>query len=770
MALYKGNVIGDSKEGGLFKKLSDEGTEMKLYKHRDFLSDVGRAPYVTHDIETGEPTERDSWWKLYVNTSEEAVQRRIEDVKRITKFIASPKGILWESRAAGLETIQKNLKQRTAANYSKVQAGSKYQVNKVESTFESDTFWNKVWKSLKNVGASILSDIALTASTLEQTGVSGTGAHVDTFISRAYLNDGGGNTSVLNQILSYAGLTNGGKLNGGAAAQKTSDILGDRPWEKLDPDKQLYSGSTVNPQGDEGEFAGPERKYGNREDSVRDIVDRYSNSALDTLLGLEERSAAKAFISTFKQKTEYTEEQKAKLVGPSSEVVSYYAKRQQRTSPVPSQTRKNDKQQLSDKYGDWGKSGEVKTTSDEGVSEDALAKEFDQPEARYISGSAVASNYLNFTDTSVSQRLRPNGEDNQVRTMFNLPEPRNEYAQYLISGSEYTQSFSREITYRTASANSGGLQLSLSKDSHVYKVDKLQDYHYHTKDFHYNYFVDTSEDLKFDAKQLDESLGLIPFCITTITPDHRTYLNFPAYLDSYDDSYNADWESVKYVGRAENFYGYKGYSRSINLAFKVIAFRQEHLVPLYKELNRLVGVTAPSYDNDLQLFMRGTLASITIGELLRDKIGIIPSVKLSWNVDDPWEIRKDGEQRKIIQVPHVLSVSLQFTPIEKQEVREDYGAYFVFDPVERAKPAVATTEVSKSLVEQPSASFEDVEKRDRARLIGGTITSIEPIDRTRDNTSVGQNGGNIKSGPSQYDILKNDPRNTRITKAPSGTR
>ena len=207
--------------------------------------------------------------------------------------------------------------------------------------------------------------------------------------------------------------------------------------------------------------------------------------------------------------------------------------------------------------------------------------------------------------------------------------------------------------------------------------------------------VDVQADLEWKSDSLLKDLSLVPFCITTITPDHRTYLNFPAYLDSYDDQYDGEWDSVQYIGRADRFWGYKGFSRSINIGFKIAARSRDHLIPIYKKLNRLVGATAPSYGEDAR-FMRGTLASISIGGykgLLPEQLGVIQNVKLSWKQDYLWELGDGttveegaityGKAGESIIVPQVLDVSLSLRAIEKQEAREDYGAYMVWNPRER---------------------------------------------------------------------------------------
>jgi len=82
-------------------------------------------------------------------------------------------------------------------------------------------------------------------------------------------------------------------------------------------------------------------------------------------------------------------------------------------------------------------------------------------------------------------------------------------------------------------------------------------------------------------------------------------------------------------------------------------------VPLYDKINLLVGSTAPTY-NDQGEFMKGTLTKITIGDYLKDVTGFISNVGLTWDVNTPWEINLENDTPR---VPHILSVSIAFTPI-----------------------------------------------------------------------------------------------------------
>ena len=154
---------------------------------------------------------------------------------------------------------------------------------------------------------------------------------------------------------------------------------------------------------------------------------------------------------------------------------------------------------------------------------------------------------------------------------------------------------------------------------------------------------------------------IIPFEFNTFYPGNTDgyFLAFRAFLDSLNDNFTGEWAGTKYVGRADQLYTYQGFDRKVDFSFKVAAFSKADLVPLYDKLNLLAGSTAPTY-NEQGEFMKGTLTKVTIGDYLKEVTGFISSVGLSWDTNSPWEINSDED---IPRVPHILSVSIAFTPI-----------------------------------------------------------------------------------------------------------
>lgn len=164
---------------------------------------------------------------------------------------------------------------------------------------------------------------------------------------------------------------------------------------------------------------------------------------------------------------------------------------------------------------------------------------------------------------------------------------------------------------------------------------------------------------------ITENRDLVQLEFQILTPDQTYYLAFRAFLDTFDDSFNGSWNSNKYLGRADSFYTYGGFERSINIGFKIAAQSREEMKPLYRKAATLASVTAPTY-GDNGRFMRGSIAKVTVGDYIYEQPGIIESVQYTWQKDYPWEIsfqNPEGEGGKDQILPHVLDVSLSFKVI-----------------------------------------------------------------------------------------------------------
>jgi hypothetical protein len=202
-----------------------------------------------------------------------------------------------------------------------------------------------------------------------------------------------------------------------------------------------------------------------------------------------------------------------------------------------------------------------------------------------------------------------------------------------------------------------------------------------------------------------EQSDLIKFTISAVDnndPSQRTYITFRAFINSFGDSFDAGWNSYKYVGRAESFYRYNSFNRSIKLSFTAAVQSRREQFPLYQKLNYLASLTAPDYSTDG--FMRGNLIYLTVGDWLVDVPGILNGITLNIPDNSPWEIARDANgniQNDIAQLPFVVEVnSFDFVPIHNFVPRKN--APFIGAPIPNTTENYFSQQISGSLLDVES--------------------------------------------------------------------
>lgn len=652
-------MVGDSKTRGIVQlktdfrrlKYTDSAPYTEPLHHRDINGNFAEKTVIQPRQVKGDFSQQyRQYFKNQTNLVGASIaaegHSRIDDFIRIAKFIGTPKGLLWEMHQAALNSSQISL---NASN--RVPQGKPTESEGLWSTIK-----DKAVGILKNAGQTVLSAVSLTTGTLMQTALSGTGYHHDTFISRAYLVKGTKNR-VGNAILNVLGIA-GNKVNGGAAvaagARKIPNgipeytMLGE-PENIVTPELQLDK----QPEAFEAQQGALSGKFtpaqeanvwygtdyyrddtGTRKAMVSSSVRSKEHIGIETVDELKSGS----YISQVNQLRDLNNEahpgfgnsrfgiladllnQKASAAGPDEEGFTVVSK----------------KHDFLDRLG-----------SDKDQPADYVPKKYD---FEALPHSAV-------TKDGTQQRIA----DSEGNTAFN-----GSVGKVMQAGTSthtrYGYSYLNELDGKTGDR----AWIRKRLDSSVENGGKISGDNGRQKNFSK---VPVEGDLGYKiSDDLSDELSLIPFCITSINPEERTYLNFEANLESYDDSYSGNWSGAQYVGRGEQFYTYTGFTRDINFAFKVVARKADDLRYIYSKLNVLCSSTAPTYDGG-NYFMRGTLGSITIGDLVSNQVGFFKSVKISWKTDYPWEIGnvhsswKGQIGTKIIRVPHLLDVSVSFTPI-----------------------------------------------------------------------------------------------------------
>lgn len=652
-------MVGDSKTRGIVQlktdfrslKYTDSAPYTEPLHHRDINGNFAEKTVIQPRQVKGDFSQQyRQYFKNQTNLVGASIaaegHSRIDDFIRIAKFIGTPKGLLWEMHQAALNSSQISL---NASN--RVPQGKPAESEGLWSTIK-----DKAVGILKNAGQTVLNAVSLTTGTLMQTALSGTGYHHDTFISRAYLVKGTKNR-VGNAILNVLGIA-GNKVNGGAAvaagARKipngipeytmlgepenivTPELQQDKQPEAFEAQQGALSGK-FTPAQEANVWYGTDYyrdDTGTRKAMVSSSVRSKEHIGIETVDELKSGS----YIFQVNQLRDLNNEahpgfgnsrfgiladllnQKASAAGPDEEGFTVVSK----------------KHDFLDRLG-----------SDKDQPADYVPKKYD---FEALPHSAV-------TKDGTQQRIA----DSEGNTAFN-----GSVGKVMQAGTSahtrYGYSYLNELDGKTGDR----AWIRKRLDSSVENGGKISGDNGRQKNFSK---IPVEGDLGYKiSDDLSDELSLIPFCITSINPEERTYLNFEANLESYDDSYSGNWSGAQYVGRGEQFYTYTGFTRDINFAFKVVARKADDLRYIYSKLNVLCSSTAPTYDGG-NYFMRGTLGSITIGDLVSNQVGFFKSVKISWKTDYPWEIGnvhsswKGQIGTKIIRVPHLLDVSVSFTPI-----------------------------------------------------------------------------------------------------------
>lgn len=161
---------------------------------------------------------------------------------------------------------------------------------------------------------------------------------------------------------------------------------------------------------------------------------------------------------------------------------------------------------------------------------------------------------------------------------------------------------------------------------------------------------------------------LVKFRFAVLNPDDptiKTYVHFRAFFKGgIQDNMSAQWDAFKYIGRAEQFFNYTGFTRDVSFGFTVVAQSKNELSIMYQKLNYLQSTLAPDLNGTD--WMRGNIHLLTIGGYFYDQPGVITSLNYSLPEDSTWEIginTDGGFDHSVKELPHRIEVIVNFKPI-----------------------------------------------------------------------------------------------------------
>jgi hypothetical protein len=163
-----------------------------------------------------------------------------------------------------------------------------------------------------------------------------------------------------------------------------------------------------------------------------------------------------------------------------------------------------------------------------------------------------------------------------------------------------------------------------------------------------------------------ETKDLIRFFFEDGTQGKNIML-FRAILTGLTDSFSPGWDKVDIMGRPDGAYLYTSFERTVSFNFTVAATSRAEMIPLWRKLNYLATYTMPNVSTAEKSTGRasGPFMRMTVGDMYNRVPGFITSLSYTVPDESSWDIAEDrtsnGTGGK--QLPMVIEVAMSYTII-----------------------------------------------------------------------------------------------------------
>ena len=186
-----------------------------------------------------------------------------------------------------------------------------------------------------------------------------------------------------------------------------------------------------------------------------------------------------------------------------------------------------------------------------------------------------------------------------------------------------------------------------------------------------------------DNEYTDALIDLIQFYFYDLV--NNKFIPFRATLTGISMPNTADWDEIKYMGRADKVYIYKGFSRELSFSFKVYANSPEEMVPMWSRINYITTLVKPANYTQNQIgnnFIVPPFVKLTIGDLVSSQPVILKSIDLTVPDEASWELTRANSEISnytflsdlvtrsgvtLGQVPMMVEISISATILEKEQ-------------------------------------------------------------------------------------------------------
>jgi hypothetical protein len=144
-----------------------------------------------------------------------------------------------------------------------------------------------------------------------------------------------------------------------------------------------------------------------------------------------------------------------------------------------------------------------------------------------------------------------------------------------------------------------------------------------------------------DNKKAIEKGDFVPLYFEDLV--NKKYIPFRAYISGLSDQTTAEWNSLRYLGRADEVSTYGGFARTGSVEFTVYALSIEELHPMWQRINYLFGLTKPAGytqggSNSSDSFIIPPMVKFNLGDIYKNQPVLITDVQINIPTEGQWEL------------------------------------------------------------------------------------------------------------------------------------
>ena len=249
-----------------------------------------------------------------------------------------------------------------------------------------------------------------------------------------------------------------------------------------------------------------------------------------------------------------------------------------------------------------------------------------------------------------------------------------------------------------------------------------------------NKFVRTN-----DRDTSDDSLSIVFRPLDPFTGETLSILRFLGYITDYNETYDSSWNDVKYIGRAEKFYLFNEFKRSVSVGFNIPCFNEDELENRHCAISELASTLAGKYENNL---LGGIITRLKLGSYIDNQPGIITNLSFQPIQDSSWDLD--------MELAFYLKVSFNFTLIhdylpQYTECGFIFNPPIVEPPRKEPKPVLPPPAPSPTIPPQPPPGPLPILFTDDKQKIDNTYVK-KPLIKTPNRRFQGFGGGSTGGG------------------------